>query len=112
MSVMNFAKTALKNLNSRPATLMYPKKKRVFYARTRGHIAIGIESCIFCGICAKKCPSGAIRVDKTGKVWEIDRLKCVQCNACVESCPKKCLAMEQSYTEPSMEKTKDVFTGA
>ena len=112
MSIMSFSKNALKNLNSRPATLMYPYKKRVFYKRTRGHIEIGIQDCIFCSICAKRCPTGAIKVEKPAKQWEIDRMKCVQCNYCVESCPKKCLSMKNEYTEPSLQKSTDVFTGA
>ncbi len=112
MSVMFFSKSALKNLASKPATLMYPYKKRAFFDRTRGHIEIAIGDCIFCGICQKRCPSGSIRVEKPGKRWEIDRLKCIQCNACVENCPKKCLTMKNDYTTPDVAKSTDVFTGA
>ena len=89
MAIMDFSKTALKNLRSRPATLMYPARKREFFERTRGHIDIKIEDCIYCGICMRRCPSKAIAVVKGDKSWGIDRLKCVQCNACVENCPKE-----------------------
>jgi ech hydrogenase subunit F len=112
MSIMNFSKTALKNLGTKPATLMYPLKKREFYERTRGHIEIKSEDCIYCGICAKRCPTAAIGVDKPGKTWRIDRLKCIQCNACAENCPKKCLSMKNEYTTPSSGPVKDEFTNA
>lgn len=109
MGVMKFAKIALSNLVNKPATLMYPVKKREFYERTRGHIEIEIDKCIFCGICMRKCPTSAIKVDRTNKKWEIERLQCIQCNSCVDNCPKKCLAMKNEYTAPSTSNVRDEF---
>ena len=112
MSVMSFSKTALKNLRSRPATLMYPAKKRQFFMRTRGHIERN-DACVLCGLCAKKCPMRAITVDRQEKRWSIDRFNCIQCGSCVESCNKKALAMRNEYTPPSTEKkTDDEYTDA
>lgn len=101
MSIMKFSKVVLKNLVSKPATLLYPIKKRAFFARTRGHIDIEVDKCIFCGICVKKCPTNAINVERSGKLWAIERLRCIQCSSCVDNCPKKCLYMENEYTAPS-----------
>ncbi len=101
MAIMHFSKTALKNLVSRPATRKYPKKQRTFFDRTRGAVDIKIDECIFCSLCARKCPTGALAVSKPEQSWHIDRLKCIQCSGCVETCPKKCLSMNQSYTTPS-----------
>ncbi len=112
MHPMKFIKTVMKSLAGKPATAMYPTVKREFYGNTRGSIAITIEDCIYCGICSKKCPTGAIRVDRPGKEWEIDRLKCIACNYCVESCPKKCLAMGNHYSPPATKKEKEVFRDA
>ena len=112
MSVMNFSRSALKNLGHKPATLMYPFKKREYFDRTRGHIDISIADCIYCGICQKRCPTGSIHVNKADKHWEIERMKCIQCNSCVENCPKKCLVMKSDYTTPGVEKQTDDFTGA
>lgn len=106
MSVMNFSRTALKNLRSKPATLMYPMKKREFFERTRGHIERNDE-CVLCGLCAKKCPTKAIVVDRPAKQWSIDRFNCIQCGSCVEACNKKALTMGNEYTTPSTEKTTD-----
>ncbi len=112
MSVMYFSKNAIKNLTHKPATLMYPNKKRAFFERTRGHVEIRIADCIFCGICQKRCPSNAIRVERAGKLWQIERMNCIQCGACVDNCPKKCLGMKNDYTAPDMAKKTDAYSGA
>jgi ech hydrogenase subunit F len=110
MAIMRMAKTVMKNLFSKPATYGYPDVKRQYPARTRGHVAIDIDTCIFCGLCSRKCPTGAIRVDRNGKSWSIEPFSCIQCNCCVETCPKKCLQMENNYTEPGAHKLLVTYT--
>lgn len=107
MGAMNFTRTALKNLFSRPATRNYPFEAREYPERYRGRVAINIDDCIMCGLCMRRCPADAITVDREHKTWSIQRMSCVQCSLCVNGCPKKCLSMEQRYTEPSAEKTVD-----
>ncbi len=109
MQVMKFTKTVLKNLFSKPATRLYPETQRVYPQRTRGHVDIDLDNCIFCGMCQRKCPTGAILVNRNDKKWTIERFSCIQCSSCVDNCPKKCLMMGNSYTEPSAQKTVDVF---
>lgn len=109
MAYFAFAKTIMKSLFKKPSTNMYPIKPQVYKARTRGHIDIDIDKCIFCSICMKKCPTAAIEVNKDTKNWGIERLRCIQCNSCVEVCPKQCLAMKNEYTPPSSGKVKDEF---
>ena len=46
---------------------MYPIKPREWQERTRGHIEINEADCILCGICAKRCPTLAINVDKAAR---------------------------------------------
>ncbi|HNR14357.1 MAG TPA: 4Fe-4S binding protein [Thermodesulfobacteriota bacterium] len=99
MKTLLMTKTLAKNLLSGPATLMYPKRKRVFTPITRGNIENDISRCIFCGICAKRCPTYAITVTKDAKQWEISRLKCCNCNLCVEVCPVHCLISQNQYTQ-------------
>lgn len=110
MSMINFTKTALRNLFSKPATENYPAVPRKYPERTRGHVENDIESCIFCGMCSRKCPTGAITVDRTAKTWTIRRMSCIQCRSCVDSCPKKCLSMGTSYTTPDSQKRVDTYT--
>ena len=49
--------------------------------------------CVYCTLCAKKCPAGAIEVDRANKTWKLDDEKCVACGTCAEICPKKCIIM-------------------
>lgn len=52
------------------------------------------DTCVYCGLCMKKCPVDAIKVDREAKTWEVDNDKCTRCGLCVESCPKKSLKIE------------------
>lgn len=49
--------------------------------------------CVFCTLCAKKCPQEAITVDRAEKTWKLDEEKCIECGTCVSVCPKKCIKM-------------------
>jgi len=110
MNMMNFTKTVLHNLCSKPVTRPYPQEPREYPQRTRGHIAVNIDTCIFCGLCSKKCPTGAITVNRAEKTWSIERFGCIQCGSCVENCHNKSLSMMQSYTQPDAVKNVDTYT--
>lgn len=110
MAIMNFSFTALKNLFSKPATVNYPQVQPNYPEQSRGHIEINIDDCIMCGLCSRKCMSGAITVDRNTKTWSIERMGCVQCGACVNACPKKCLNMAVGYSAVSTEKTVDSYS--
>ena len=111
LKILSFASHALSNLFHKPVTRNYPFVERIYPERTRGHVDINVDDCLFCGICAKKCPSDAISVDRATKTWKIDRMGCVQCSNCVNSCPKSCLTMDNKYTEPDAQATIDTFQG-
>jgi formate hydrogenlyase subunit 6/NADH:ubiquinone oxidoreductase subunit I len=98
MAFFKMAKTAIRTVVSRPATLMYPIRPGKKTRLSRGHVVIDPSRCISCGMCMKKCPSEAICVEKDAKTWTIDRLRCVVCNSCVEVCPVKCLSMDLQYS--------------
>lgn len=52
------------------------------------------SKCVYCTLCAKKCPQDAITVDRAAKSWALDAEKCVGCGICAASCPKKCLTLK------------------
>ncbi len=107
MSVFSMTKIVMKAMVRPPVTHRYPFEPRVHVPLTRGELAIEIEKCIFCMLCEKKCPTGALKVDRPGKVWTIDRLACITCNYCVEACPKKCLALTTNHATPTVTKEKE-----
>ncbi len=107
--IMAFTKTVLKNLVSKPVTTSYPFEPAVYPERSRGHVDIDIENCVFCGLCSKMCPSGAITVDRATTTWTINRFDCIQCGYCTEKCGKKCLHILPGYQEPMPEKAVAVY---
>ncbi len=50
-------------------------------------------TCIYCTICARKCPAGALTVDRAAKTWALDEDACVACGTCAAACPKKAIIM-------------------
>lgn len=107
---MKYAPQALKNLFMKPATKKYPLEKPVYPDGSRGHVTISIDECISCGMCARACPNGALKVDRNAGTWTIDRFDCIACGYCVLKCPKKCLFMEKGYQTPGPEKKEETFT--
>ncbi len=107
--MFEFIPVVFRNLFHRPATRNYPAVVREPYPGARGHVAIQIDNCIFCGMCMRKCPTGAIRVTRAETSWAIDRFRCVCCDACVETCPKKCLSMDVHRTPAATKKHTDVY---
>jgi formate hydrogenlyase subunit 6/NADH:ubiquinone oxidoreductase subunit I len=108
MKIFTMSKTVALNLASGPATLMYPKKARVYTPITRGRIENDIDRCIFCTLCGRRCPCYAISVNKESKEWQIDRLKCCICNLCVEVCPVKSLSTGNHFTPPVTGRTMGI----
>ena len=77
---------ALRNLGRKPFTQKYPYEKPEVPFRYRGKVVHIQDRCIYCGLCAKYCPSGAITVDVKKKTWHIDYGKCLFCQQCEEVC--------------------------
>ena len=51
------------------------------------------SKCVFCTLCAKKCPQGALEVDRANKTWKCNYDECIACCACAAACPKKAIEL-------------------
>ncbi len=90
----------LKNLFSLKATRRYPRVVRAPFEGVRGALRNDIVNCALCSVCALKCPSHCITVDKQSATWRYDPFACVFCGICVSACTEKCLYQEQAYRNP------------
>jgi Fe-S-cluster-containing hydrogenase component 2 len=62
--------------------------------------SIDVKVCNQCGLCAKKCPSGAIKENAKG-VYMINKKLCTGCLECVNACPKDIIANIDGKPTPS-----------
>lgn len=81
------------NFFKKPPTRLYPEDTRKPFENNRGQIHFCNENCIYCGLCARKCPADAINVDKSTKCWELNAFRCIICGECVSACPKKSITL-------------------
>ncbi len=107
MSYFGMSKLALKWAFSTPPTTKYPFEARKAFDGSRGWLLFTEETCVYCNVCAKKCPTGALLVNRAQKTWSIDRLRCITCACCVEVCPKKSLDLSSGHGTPQMTKSRE-----
>ena len=109
MGGFKLGKMTLRSLFGKPETVRYPFEEPEHPAALRGKVVFSSENCIYCGICEKRCPTGAISVNKKDSTWSIDHFKCIQCDTCVRECPKGCLSMDAVLVHPSTVKEVETF---
>jgi ech hydrogenase subunit F len=97
---VNLLGNLVKNVGRRPATRLYPAETREMFDGVRGRLEMKVETCTFCTLCAKRCPSDAIVVTREPRTWTLDPYACILCGACVDVCPKDCLTLEKDYRKP------------
>jgi formate hydrogenlyase subunit 6/NADH:ubiquinone oxidoreductase subunit I len=95
----------LENLFTAKSTRLYPTRARNPFPGVRGELTNDIGECNLCTVCAVKCPSSCIKVDRKQATWEYDPFACVYCGICVETCPSKSLRIEEKYPAPVKTKT-------
>lgn len=109
MAYLEMIQLALRSSVSKPATSRYPFVPRRVLPRSRGRVEFAKESCIYCNVCAKRCPTDALVVNRKEKQWIIDRFRCITCGACVEICPKRSLAMSADHQKPATQRGTETF---
>jgi ech hydrogenase subunit F len=83
------------------ATRRYPVEIRSTFPETRGRLVNDIDTCIFCGLCQRKCPSQCIEVDKHQATWTLTVFACVNCGVCADHCPTHSLSFQESHRPPA-----------
>ena len=101
------SKLALKWAFSKPPTTQYPFEPRKALEGSRGWLLFNEANCVYCNVCAKKCPTDALVVNRPEKTWSIDRLRCITCGSCVEICPKKSLDLASAHAAPQVTKERE-----
>ncbi|MBI4362783.1 MAG: 4Fe-4S binding protein [Euryarchaeota archaeon] len=72
-----------------------------------GLIAV-TEKCTLCGLCAERCPFGALKMGggriaggivsaDANLLLEFEHLRCTACNICVATCPERCMALRRGF---------------
>jgi formate hydrogenlyase subunit 6/NADH:ubiquinone oxidoreductase subunit I len=101
----------LRNFLAPKATRLHPYKTRTPFENARGEIQNDILTCKFCGLCAAKCPSQCITVDKKSALWTCDPHACVYCGTCVEACPTRSLQQKKECRPPTPQKQVILLKG-
>lgn len=104
MPYFQMSRLALKWALTKPPTTRYPFEPRVPIANSRGQLIFTKDNCVYCTACAKKCPTGALAVDRTQKKFMLERLRCISCGYCVEICPKHSLSFSTGHGTPARTK--------
>ncbi|HEX8938791.1 MAG TPA: 4Fe-4S binding protein [Candidatus Limnocylindrales bacterium] len=84
---------SVRNLFSPPATRRYPSHVRAAFPGARGTVEFDLSTCVFCNLCARRCPAVAITCDREHWTFAIDQLRCIACGVCAEVCNKGSLRM-------------------
>lgn len=105
----------LRTFLRKPVTVMYPIEKEIPLPRARGVIALDVEACTVCMLCARECPDWCIYIEghkeqqppaepgaraRTRSVldrFDIDFALCMYCGICVEVCPFDALFWSPEY---------------
>jgi formate hydrogenlyase subunit 6/NADH:ubiquinone oxidoreductase subunit I len=104
MAYFDISRLVLKWVVRPPPTGRYPFEPRTILPGSRGQLRFAKARCVFCGVCAKRCPTAALSVDRPAKQWALDRWRCITCGCCVEACPKDCLEFAGDHAPPAFAK--------
>ena len=101
-----FAQKILAKIESGDMSKPHVPGKRP-YKKAMGKLGLvphATKGCLYCGVCAKKCPVQAIDIDK---IFGASRRKCISCMRCVANCStdvRKLNALELKIVETKIKK--------
>lgn len=87
-------------------TFQYPEEKRELPERFRGRVALNLDTCIGCTLCAQICPNHCdvmVRFDYENgknkrKIYpSVDIGQCIHCGLCEEICPTDAITLTKDY---------------
>lgn len=67
-----------------------------------------VEGCTSCGLCADRCPAGAIPADAPDTT---DKTKCICCMRCIEICPAGARRRSETALQNTIERLKNAVSG-
>jgi formate hydrogenlyase subunit 6/NADH:ubiquinone oxidoreductase subunit I len=111
MPYFQMSRLAIKWALTKPPTTQYPFAARNAIAGSRGQLVFTRENCVYCTACAKKCPTGALKVERAQKRFVLERLRCISCGCCVEICPKNSLSLSTGHGSPVTTKAGETYSG-
>ena len=91
---------------AKPAESAQKPAARTVQGRADGKPVQDPKTCVYCTICAKKCPVGALEVDRAEKSWKLDEEACVACGNCESVCPKSSIVCGVKAASASAETEK------
>ena len=74
------------------------ENNKIFFVRDllrgsrEGEIDYDVDACMACGVCVKKCPTNALKLEKDEII--VDQDKCVHCAECEIICPVNAIKLK------------------
>jgi ferredoxin len=63
------------------------------YLKDVATLALAVDKCVGCGMCAVVCPHGVFSMnDKIARIEDIDL--CMECGACAKNCPESAITVD------------------
>jgi ech hydrogenase subunit F len=98
----------LRNLITGPVTTRYPHGPADIPEGNRGRVDWDMGPCTLCGLCQKRCPTLAVKVDRKAGTIALEVFRCISCGVCIEACPQDAIAISTECSQPGY--SKDVRT--
>ena len=107
-------KSTVKNLLSKPDTILYPADHVPLPDNYRGApIILEPEKCLLCQKCVRICPTHALTIididDETAQ-FEINLGRCCYCGECQDGCTFEAISLTQNINNATLDKSSLIET--